>query len=168
MTVPVGIALGSNLGDRQAELDAGVAFIRSWSHGMQLREGPRIKTAAVDSPPGSPPFLNTVVEIQLNAAIMSPHKLMRHLQIFEVGRGRPIKRDPNAPRPLDLDLIYFGNLVVNEPGLIIPHPRAHLRRFVLEPLFHLRPELILPGQTQTVAELLQSLPTEPKGGEEAV
>jgi 2-amino-4-hydroxy-6-hydroxymethyldihydropteridine diphosphokinase len=149
-TVPVGIALGSNLGDRAAELDAGMAFLRSMA--SQIRESRRIETAPVDCPPGSPPFLNAVAEIEL--AAVPPRELLRQLQAFEQSRGRPSARETNAPRPLDLDIIYYGELIVDEPGLVIPHPRAAQRRFVLEPLSDLRPELILPGQTKTVRELL--------------
>ena len=75
-------------------------------------------------------------------------------RVFEGTRGRALARDVNAPRPLDLDIIYYDHQMVREPFLIIPHPRAHLRRFVLEPLSHLRPDLVLPGQTKTVSELL--------------
>ena len=60
-----------------------------------------------------------------------------------------------AIRPLDLDIIYYGDLELHEADLVIPHPRAHLRHFVLEPLLHIRPDLVLPGQTKTVQELLR-------------
>jgi 2-amino-4-hydroxy-6-hydroxymethyldihydropteridine diphosphokinase len=152
--VPVGIALGSNLGDRCSELDAGIAFLRSFSVDGKIQEAPRLETAPVDCPPGSPPFLNTVAEIRIDTEMLPPLALLGKLQGFEKERGRSAERDVNAPRPLDLDIIYYACLVINEPGLIIPHPRAHLRRFVLEPLSHLRPDLVLPGQTRTVRELL--------------
>ncbi len=154
MLLRVGIALGSNLGDRHAELDAGIAFLRSLSSTRDVRESPRIETAPVDCPPGSHPFLNSVAEITLDPLVHPPHHLLEQLQNFERQRGRPSVRDVNAPRPLDLDIIYYGNERFEDMGLIIPHPRAHVRRFVLEPLSHLRPDLILPSQTKTVAELL--------------
>ena len=142
MLVPVGIALGSNLGDSSAELDAGIAFLRSLSVNDELREAPRIVTEPVDCPPGSPPFLNSMAEIKLDPSVLPPRELMQKLQAFELSRGRLAVRAVNAPRPLDLDIIYYGDLVLNEPDLIIPHPRAHLRQFVLEPLSHLRPGFI--------------------------
>jgi 2-amino-4-hydroxy-6-hydroxymethyldihydropteridine diphosphokinase len=155
--VLVGIALGSNLGDRQAELDAGISFLRDLSLDGRARESPRIETAPVDCPPGSQNFLNSVAEIELDPEIMPPRELMLRLQAFERERGRPGERAVNTPRPLDLDIIYFGDRIIEEPDLVIPHPRAAQRRFVLQPLSHLRPELVLPGQTKTVRELLNSV-----------
>jgi 2-amino-4-hydroxy-6-hydroxymethyldihydropteridine diphosphokinase len=155
--VLVGIALGSNLGNRSAELDAGIAFLRFLSANHEVRESPRIETAPIDCPPGSSPFLNSVAEIEVDTVFLPPLNLLRSLQNLELERGRSPLRDVNTPRPLDLDIIYYGVEQFNQMGLIIPHPRAHLRRFVLEPLAHLRPDLVLPGQTKTIAELLMEL-----------
>jgi 2-amino-4-hydroxy-6-hydroxymethyldihydropteridine diphosphokinase len=152
--VLVGIALGSNLGDRSAELDAGISFLRLLSTNHEVRESPRIETVPVDCPPGSPAFLNSVAEIEVDTVLLPPLHLLSFLQEIEMERGRSLLRDVNAPRPLDLDIIYYGVERFEQMGLIIPHPRAHVRRFVLEPLSHLRPELVLPGQTKTVRELL--------------
>ena len=157
MIVPVGIALGSNMGNRSAELDEGIAFLRLLSANYEVRESPRIETAPVDCPPGSPAFLNSVAEIEVDTVFLPPLNLVGCLQDFELERGRSPLRDVNAPRPLDLDIIYYGVERIDQMGLIIPHPRAHLRRFVLEPLSHLRPDLVLPGQTKTVKELLTEL-----------
>jgi len=157
MLLHVGIALGSNLGDRSAELDAGIFFLRSLSAEGKIKESPRIETAPVGCPPGSAPFLNAVVEIDVDSRLLSPRELLQRLKAFELSRGRATLREINAPRPLDLDLIYYGDLVVQEPDLVVPHPRAHLRRFVLEPLSHLRPELVLPGQTKTVRQLFEQV-----------
>jgi 2-amino-4-hydroxy-6-hydroxymethyldihydropteridine diphosphokinase len=155
MIVPVGLALGSNQGDRQAELDAGISFLRSLDFRNQVCPSAPFETAPVDCPPGSPPFLNAVAEIELDPEVMPPRDLLRRLQAFEWERGRLSVRDLNAPRPLDLDILYYGNLELSESGLTIPHPRAAERRFVLEPLAQIRPDLILPGQKQTVRELLR-------------
>jgi 2-amino-4-hydroxy-6-hydroxymethyldihydropteridine diphosphokinase len=158
MIVPIGIALGSNLGDRSAELDAGIDFLRLLSMNHAVRESPRIETAPVDCPPGSPAFLNSVAEIEVDTVLFPPLNLFGCLEEFELERGRSPLRDVNAPRPLDLDIIYYGVERFDQMGLIIPHPRAHLRRFVLEPLSHLRPDLVLPGQTKTVRQLLEGQP----------
>ena len=155
MVVQVGIALGSNLGDRAAELDAGVAFLRFLSVDDKVRESSRLETRPVDCPPGSPLFLNAVAEIRVDTARFSPRRLMEKLQAFELERGRAAVRETNAPRPLDLDILYFGEIAIKEPDLVIPHPRALQRRFVLQPLAYLRPDLVLPGQTKTMAELLE-------------
>ena len=156
--VLVGIALGSNMGDRSAELDAGISFLSDLAEGGEVRESPRIETAPVDCPPGSRPFLNSVAEIEVDTVSLPPLHLLSCLQEFEHARGRSPLRDVNAPRPLDLDIIYYGVERFDQMGLVIPHPRAHLRRFVLEPLSHLRPDLVLPRQTKTVRELLEGLP----------
>jgi len=157
MLTQVGIALGSNLGDRSSELNAGIAFLRTLSVINEVRESPRIKTTPVDCPPGSDEFLNSVAEIDIESTTYPPGRLLELLQDFERSRGRASVRGINAPRPLDLDIIYYGDQVIREPFpfLVIPHPRAHLRHFVLEPLSRLRPDLILPGQTKTVMELLR-------------
>jgi 2-amino-4-hydroxy-6-hydroxymethyldihydropteridine diphosphokinase len=157
MLVPVGIALGSNLGNRSEELNAGIAFLRSLAEDHKVLEGPRIETKPVDCPPGSPPFLNSVAEIQIDTVVLPPLNLFGCLEDFEIERGRSPIRDVNAPRPLDLDIIYYGNERFDQMGLIIPHRRAHQRLFVLEPLAELHPELVLPGQTRTVLELLAGL-----------
>jgi 2-amino-4-hydroxy-6-hydroxymethyldihydropteridine diphosphokinase len=157
MIVPVGIALGSNQGDRPAELDAGISFLRSLAFRGQVCQSARFETAPVDCPPRSPPFLNAVAEIDLDPEVVPPRNLLSRLQALEWERGRPSVRDLNAPRPLDLDILYYGSLELNESGLTIPHPRAISRRFVLEPLAQIRPDLVLPGQKRTVRQLLRHL-----------
>jgi len=143
------------MGDRYAELDAGISFLQWLSNDRQIRESPRIETAPVDCSSGSPAFLNSVAEIEIDTVFLPPLNLLGCLQDFEMERGRSPLRDVNAPRPLDLDIIYYGIERFDQMGLIIPHPHAHLRRFVLEPLSHLRPDLVLPGQTKTVRQLLE-------------
>jgi len=155
MIVPVGIALGSNLGDRSTELDHGIRFLRMLAVNHKVLESPRVETEPVNCPPGSRLFLNSIAEIEIDTVVFPPLNLFACLEDFEIERGRCPLRDFNSPRALDLDIIYYGNERFEDMGLIIPHPRAHARRFVLEPLSHLRPELVLPGQTKTVRELLE-------------
>jgi len=157
MHIPVGIALGSNLGNSSGHLDAGIAYLRTLSVNDKVRESLRIKTKPVDCPPGSGDFLNSVAEIDIDPEACPPRKLLELLQDYERNRGRSSVRGVNAPRPLDLDIIYYGDQIIREPFLVIPHPRAHLRRFVLGPLSHLRPDLVLPGQTQTISQLLTAV-----------
>jgi 2-amino-4-hydroxy-6-hydroxymethyldihydropteridine diphosphokinase len=151
---PVGIALGSNLGDRGAEIEAGFAFLRTLSLEGDLLHSSVIETAPVDCPPGSAPFLNAVAEIQVDSDSLPPETLLAKLQTFEQQRGRAADHARNSPRPLDLDILYYGDRVVRTTTLAIPHPRLTQRRFVLEPLAQLRPDLVLPGQTRSVRELL--------------
>lgn len=153
----VGIALGANLGDRQENLEAGFRLLdRLDVRGCALRSG-LLETAPVDCAPGDPTFLNAVAEIHY---VGDPEDLLCRLQEFEreVGRAPSGERPVNAPRPLDLDILYVDALELATPTLTVPHPRMTQRRFVLEPLAQIRPELVLPGETKTVAALLAALP----------
>ena len=85
------------------------------------------------------------------------NRCWKNCSALEKEFGRAAKKILNEPRPLDLDLIAFGNETRNSPELILPHPRAHLRRFVLQPLSEIAPDLILPGQAKTVSQLLAEL-----------
>jgi len=156
--VRVGIALGSNMGDRDVYLDEGLSFLRSLSIDHQVLESPRIRTAPVDCPPGSGWFLNAVAEIEVDRDKLPPRELLTQLRDFEFACGRPTLRETNAPRSLDLDIIYYGEEMVGDSDLIIPHPRAASRRFVLEPLSYLHPNLILPGQGKSIGQLLEECP----------
>jgi 2-amino-4-hydroxy-6-hydroxymethyldihydropteridine diphosphokinase len=115
------------------------------------------QTSPVDCPPGSPKFLNAVVELVPRSA-ETPESFLKKLQDLEKQFGRAPKKIHNEPRPLDLDLIAFGQEVRHSPALTLPHPRAHGRRFVLAPLSEIAPDLILPGQTKSVAQALAELP----------
>ncbi len=117
------------------------------------------RSTPVDCPPGSPDFINAVVALEPLPSL-TPELLLAELQAIEREFGRRPKLVLNEARPLDLDLIAWGREVRNTSTLTLPHPRAHLRRFVLQPLSELAPELVLPGQTQTVAELLAGLRTD--------
>jgi 2-amino-4-hydroxy-6-hydroxymethyldihydropteridine diphosphokinase len=150
------VALGSNLGDsRQIILDV-MARLEMFSDKPILKSS-LWQTAPVDCPPGSPKFVNAVV------VLVPPENetslgLLRKLRKLEREFGRRPKKVLNEARSLDLDLIAFGNETRSSPELILPHPRAHLRRFVLHPLSEVAPDFILPGQRRTVAELVASLP----------
>jgi len=149
------IALGSNLGDsRKIILDA-TARLEKHSTAPILKSS-LWQTSPVDCPPDSPKFLNAVVAL-FPLAGETPESLLTKLQALEQEFGRQLKTIFNEPRPLDLDLIAFGTELRSAPCLTLPHPRAQERRFVLQPLHEIAPDLILPGQTQTVAQLLANL-----------
>jgi 2-amino-4-hydroxy-6-hydroxymethyldihydropteridine diphosphokinase len=152
--ISVGIALGSNMGDRLIELEAGFSFLQSLAFDGEILRSTVIQSDPVNCPPGSAPFLNAVAEIQVDSHKWPPKKLLANFQAFEQQRGRTAEHERNAPRPLDLDILYYGDRVVRLDTLVIPHSRLTERRFVLEPLAELRPDLVLPGQTQSVSELL--------------
>lgn len=149
------IALGSNLGNSVDNVTAAIGRLQSLSE-KPIRGSSLWKTTPVDCPLRSPPFINGVVAFQVRQG-ETPRTLLRKLLALEKEFGRRPKKKLNEPRPLDLDLIAFGSRRANSAQLILPHPRAHLRRFVLRPLCEIAPDLILPGQTKTVSQLLREL-----------
>lgn len=114
------------------------------------------RSSPLDCPPGSPDFVNAAVALVPRTG-ETPETLLLKLQFLEAQFGRERGPVRNAPRPLDLDLIVFGLEVRATAELTLPHPRAHQRRFVLEPLVQLSPQLTLPGLDRTVTQLLAEL-----------
>lgn len=153
-----GIALGSNLGDREANLKRGLQMLVERIRPSSVLAGGIYETDPVDCAPGTQAFLNTVVEL---VAAVTPRELHEHLQAVEKAVGRPAVREKNSPRTLDLDLLYAGDFVSGDPVLTVPHPRLHLRRFVLQPLADIRPGLVPPGRSESIAELLVGLRDDP-------
>jgi 2-amino-4-hydroxy-6-hydroxymethyldihydropteridine diphosphokinase len=153
--VRAGLALGSNLGDRLAHLQAARALVLALPGvSAPVIDAPVYETEPVGSDSDAEAFLNTVIEVEF---VVQPITLLDGLQRIEAQLGRPSKRPRNAPRTIDLDILYAGNLVLSNEEVVIPHPRLHQRRFVLAPLCDLRPDLILPGQQQSIAALLAGL-----------
>src|SRR3954464_6325671 len=146
------VALGSNLGNSRELLLEAAKRLEAFS-AAPVRLSGIIQTEPVDCPPGSPPFLNAVAGLEPHAG-ETPESLLRKIQHIENDLGRRRTGLRNEARVIDLDLIAFGRQTRSSPELILPHPRAHLRRFVLQPLAEIAPDLILPGQRQTVSELL--------------
>ena len=153
------IALGSNLGDSRQNILAAARDLGELSKEPLLASS-LWETTPVDCPPDSPSFLNAVVRI-LPEASETPESLLSRLQELERRYGRRTKQLMNEARPLDLDLILFGQETRATEELTLPHPRAISRRFVLEPLHEIAPDLSFPGQIRTVAELLAILPPDP-------
>jgi 2-amino-4-hydroxy-6-hydroxymethyldihydropteridine diphosphokinase len=121
-----------------------------------LAKSSLLETKPIDCPPGSPNFVNAVVGL-IPHGDETPESLLRKLQRLEKEFGRTPKKVLNEARPLDLDIIAFGNEVRATADLTLPHPRAHVRQFVLQPLAEIAPDLILPGQGRPVSELLREL-----------
>ncbi|WP_291988898.1 2-amino-4-hydroxy-6-hydroxymethyldihydropteridine diphosphokinase [Luteitalea sp.] len=150
--VPVAIALGSNLGDRDAELDEAEDRLAVLLSGAVASA--RYETDSVGGPADAPAYLNEVV---VGSTLLAPRPLLEALQAIEIaaGRERPFL---NAPRTLDLDLILYGDFVIDEPGLAVPHPRFRDRLFVLQPLAEVAGDWVDPVSGQSVQDLLDRLP----------
>lgn len=151
----VGIALGSNLGDRLAHLQAARTRLREIATpGKPFLQAPIYQTEPLLCPPESPFFYNSVVEIDWEG---SPFELLELTQTLEKCLGRTGAPERNAPRVIDVDLLYFGDQTIDTEALVLPHPRLGERRFVLQPLAVIRPGLILPGHALSIAMLLENL-----------
>jgi 2-amino-4-hydroxy-6-hydroxymethyldihydropteridine diphosphokinase len=150
-----GIAVGSNLGDRLANLRAARARLQRLASGEPPVLASHVyETAPVGCEPGAGPFLNAVVEIEFAGEAA---ELLGRLREIEAELGRPAAHPKNVSRMIDLDLLYFGNEQSSTSELVLPHPRLHERRFVLQPLADIRSDFVLPGHNEPVAALLARL-----------
>lgn len=133
------LGLGGNLGHPMSLFDEVVGYFNRLPLVARVRESPRYESAPVDAT--GPNYVNSVLEIQwLGTADELLHTCL-HLEA-QLGRVRTTR---NAPRPVDIDVLLFGQETVNTPSLTVPHPRMHLRRFVLEPLLALNGRVYIPG-----------------------
>jgi 2-amino-4-hydroxy-6-hydroxymethyldihydropteridine diphosphokinase len=149
------IALGSNLGDRLGNLRAARKAILGLSNlKPPIVSSAVYETAPVDCEPGAPKFLNAVVEFGYED---DPASLLEQLIRIEEALGRNRDHQKNVSRTIDIDLLYCGERKIRNEQLQLPHPRMHLRKFVLQPLADIRPDLVLPGQEKTVRQLLDRL-----------
>ena len=155
MATTVGLALGSNVGDRLANIRKARELLRGLSpDGVVYYQAPLYQSEPVDCAPDAPDFFNTVIEMDY---VGEPHELLRSTQGIEYHLGREMVREPNSPRVIDIDILYFGQEVVNGDILTIPHPGIPHRRFVLQPLADIRPHFVLPGDVVSIEEHLRRL-----------
>ena len=145
------IALGSNLGDRRAHLDYAVSRLRSILQDILVSR--YFETAPVDVPGDQPAFLNGAV---VGDTTLLPRELLSLLLAIEAERGRA-RPFAGAARTLDLDLVLFGDHVIEEAGLVVPHPRFRDRAFVLKPLAEIAPNRIDPVTGKTISALSAGL-----------
>ncbi len=150
-----GIALGSNLGDRLAYLRAGRdEILKRPGVNEPFLFSSIYETEPVGCEAGAGAFLNAVIEIGYD---MNPENFLRELSSIESSLGRQRSGERNRSRTIDLDLLYLGEVAIKNHEIELPHPRATARRFVLEPLAEIRPDLRLPGQRENVTALLARL-----------
>ncbi len=155
MRKTVYLSLGSNLGDRRANLDTAIAQLR------ELGEVTAVSSFCETTPvefTAQPDFLNCAVELQTDKM---PKQLMAALLAIERGMGRRRERGTKrvkGPRTIDIDIVLFGKAVIDTAGLTVPHPAMHERRFVLEPLAEIAPDVRHPVFKKTVRELRDVLP----------
>ncbi|MEO0651256.1 MAG: 2-amino-4-hydroxy-6-hydroxymethyldihydropteridine diphosphokinase [Planctomycetota bacterium] len=147
------IATGSNLGDRAARIEAALAELERDPRVRGLVASRLVETEPVGGPAGQPRFLNGVARLDFEG---QAEALLDLLQALEERAGR-VRAEPNGPRTLDLDLLFFGDLELSGPRLTVPHPRLEERPFVLEPLVELEPTLRLPRSGRTAVEQLAHL-----------
>ena len=149
------VALGSNLGDRLENLRAARKAIVGLSNVTPpILSSAIYETEPVDCEPGADKFLNAVVEFNDEG---DPARLLEQLIRIEEALGRARDHRKNVSRTIDIDLLYYGDRKIESRRLQLPHPRLHLRKFVLQPLADVRPGLVLPGQAKTVRQLLEEL-----------
>lgn len=148
------IALGSNVGDRLAHLHRALDALAALPGTIVADRSDIIETAPV-GPVAQGPFLNAVAA--LDTPLSAREVLLALLSIeSRVGRERSMEQRW-GPRTLDLDLLLFGDAIIAEPGLLVPHPRLHERRFVLEPLARIAPEVMHPVIHRTIRQILDEL-----------
>ena len=149
----VNLGLGSNLGDRRANLEAALAALRANTAVRVLAVSGFIETEPVGGPPGQGAYLNGAAAVGTD---LEPHALLAECKRIEKSLGR--RDGPRwGPRIVDLDILFYGAIVLDAPDLTLPHPRLRERRFVLEPLAEIAPDLVDPVTGLTVGELLARL-----------
>jgi 2-amino-4-hydroxy-6-hydroxymethyldihydropteridine diphosphokinase len=154
------LGLGSNLGDRAMHLRSAVDGLASLPSTRVVALSDFLETEPVGPVPQGP-FLNAAAALE---TALAPRELLAHIHAIERERGRERGAEQRwGPRTLDIDILLYDDLVIDEPGLTIPHPRMHERLFALEPLASIAPHAIVPPTERTVSALLQALRAASRG-----
>ncbi|HET6683188.1 MAG TPA: 2-amino-4-hydroxy-6-hydroxymethyldihydropteridine diphosphokinase [Gaiella sp.] len=151
------VGLGSNLGNRERTIERAVGLLHA-DPGVDVVSVSSLRETEPWGPVEQPRFLNGAVEVETS---LEPRELLGVLLDIERRLGR-VRAERFGPRTIDLDLLLYGEAVIDEPGLVVPHPRLYERAFALEPLHELTPELVVPGRG-SVADLLAALAGEGRG-----
>ena len=161
MKTEAGIGLGSNLGDRLANLRAALDRLEALPGVRLLAKSSVYETEPVGVPEAyaALDFLNAAAVFEVTLAVESWSDAVHRIEAAMLRIRTGVR---NAPRLIDLDLLYFGDIAMDRPHLHLPHPQCTARRFVCQPLAELRPGLVLPGETRTIADILATLPLEPR------
>lgn len=154
MRVTAYVALGANLGEPQATLRSAIAALAALPAARLVAASSLYRSAPVGLR-HQPDFINAVVQLEVDAAVLPAPTLLDRLFAIEAAFGR-VRSIRNAPRTLDLDLLLYGAQVCDTPQLTLPHPRMRERAFVLAPLLEIAPDLVIPG-LGAVAALLPAV-----------
>jgi 2-amino-4-hydroxy-6-hydroxymethyldihydropteridine diphosphokinase len=161
MSTTAYIGFGSNLGDRQLQFDRAIQVLGSRPGTIVVGTSRLYQTKPVALVDNGPKFLNAVIAVETD---LSARDLAQHMRAVEMTLGKSPSHRSDMSRSIDLDLLLYGNETVSIDGLEIPHPRMHLRGFVLVPLAELAPAARVPTFHCTVAELVESLSEEELAG----
>jgi len=152
--VVVFLGIGSNLGNRQLNIERAIQYLKDTSAIFIAEQSSIYQTIPEGGPENQPEFLNAVIKIN---TLLTPFKLLERLKGIELLLRRKFCSTKWAPRTIDLDILFYGDLIFASKDLVIPHPLLHKRYFVLKPLCEIAPNLVHPLIGKSISQLLREL-----------